>query len=33
MRGFERTTLANMRLNGVRSVIAGCANCGPLRRR
>ena len=28
MRGFERMTLANMRLNGVRSVIAACANCG-----
>ena len=28
MRGFEPMTLANMRLNGVRSVIAACANCG-----
>ena len=28
MRGFEPMTLANMRLNGVRSVIASCANCG-----
>ena len=28
MRGFERMTLANMRLHGVRSVIAACANCG-----
>ena len=28
MRGFERMTLANMRLNGVRSVSATCANCG-----
>jgi hypothetical protein len=28
MRGFERMTLANMRLNGVRSVIAACASCG-----
>ena len=27
MRGFERMTLANMRLHGVRSVIAACANC------
>ena len=30
MRGFERMTLANMRLHGVRSVIAPCANCGRL---
>jgi hypothetical protein len=28
MRGFKPMTLANMRLNGVRSVIASCANCG-----
>ena len=28
MRGFEPMTLANMRLNGVRSVTAACANCG-----
>jgi hypothetical protein len=28
MRGFEPMTLANMRANGVRSVIAACANCG-----
>ena len=28
MRGFEPMTLANMRLNGVRAVIASCANCG-----
>jgi hypothetical protein len=28
MRGFERMTLANMRLHGVRSVIAACTNCG-----
>jgi hypothetical protein len=28
MRGFERMTLANMRLHGVRSVIAACVNCG-----
>ena len=28
MRGFKPMTLANMRLNGVRSVIAACANCG-----
>jgi hypothetical protein len=28
MRGFEPMTLANMRENGVRSVIASCANCG-----
>ena len=28
MRGFEPMTLANMRLNGVRSVIAACDNCG-----
>ena len=28
MRGFEPMTLANMRANGVRSVIALCANCG-----
>ena len=28
MRGFEHMKLANMRLNGVRSVIAACANCG-----
>ena len=28
MRGFERMTLANMRQNGVRSVVASCANCG-----
>ena len=28
MRGFERMTLANIRLHGVRSVIAACANCG-----
>ena len=27
MRGFEHMKLANMRLNGVRSVIAACANC------
>jgi hypothetical protein len=28
MRGFAPMTLANMRHNGVRSVIASCANCG-----
>jgi cytosine/adenosine deaminase-related metal-dependent hydrolase len=28
MRGFEPMTLANMRLNGIRTVIASCANCG-----
>ena len=28
MRGFRPMTLANMRQNGVRSVIASCANCG-----
>ena len=28
MRGVEPMTLANMRANGVRSVIAACANCG-----
>jgi hypothetical protein len=28
MRSFEPTTLANMRLNGVRAVTAACANCG-----
>jgi hypothetical protein len=28
MRGFAPMTLANMRQNGVRSVIALCANCG-----
>ena len=28
MRGFEPMTLANMRANGVRSVIAACASCG-----
>ena len=28
MRGFDSITLANMRLNGVRAVIATCANCG-----
>ena len=28
MRNFEPMTLANMRLNGVRMVIATCANCG-----
>jgi rRNA maturation protein Nop10 len=28
MRGFESMSLANMRQNGVRSVIAACANCG-----
>jgi DNA-directed RNA polymerase subunit RPC12/RpoP len=28
MRSFEPMTLANMRLNGVRMVIASCANCG-----
>jgi hypothetical protein len=28
MRAFEPMTLANMRSNGVRSVIAACANCG-----
>jgi D-alanine-D-alanine ligase-like ATP-grasp enzyme len=28
MRGFEPMSLANMRANGVRSVIAACANCG-----
>jgi hypothetical protein len=28
MRGFEPMTLANMRENGVRSVIASCANFG-----
>jgi hypothetical protein len=25
---FQALTLANMRLNGVRAVIAACANCG-----
>ena len=28
MRRFEPMTLANMRQNGVRAVIASCANCG-----
>jgi hypothetical protein len=28
MRRFEPMSLANMRQNGVRSVIATCANCG-----
>jgi hypothetical protein len=28
MRGFELMTLAYMRLNGIRMVIASCANCG-----
>ena len=28
MRGFEPMTLAYMRLQGVRSVTASCANCG-----
>jgi hypothetical protein len=28
MRDFKPMTLANMRLNGVRAVIAACANCG-----
>jgi hypothetical protein len=28
MRDFKPMTLANMRLNGVRSVTASCANCG-----
>ena len=28
MRGFEPMSLANMRQNGVRMVIASCANCG-----
>ena len=28
MRGFEPMTLSNMRLNGIRMVIASCANCG-----
>ena len=28
MRGFEPMTLTNMRANGVRSIIAACANCG-----
>ena len=28
MRGFEPMSLANMRQNGVRTVIAACANCG-----
>ena len=28
MRRFESMTLANMRENGVRAVIASCANCG-----
>ena len=28
MRDFKPMTLANMRLNGVRCVIAACANCG-----
>jgi DNA-directed RNA polymerase subunit RPC12/RpoP len=28
MRRFEPMTLANMRENGVRAVIASCANCG-----
>jgi hypothetical protein len=28
MRRFAPMTLANMRQNGVRSVIASCANCG-----
>jgi hypothetical protein len=28
MRGFEPMTLANIRLNGIRMVIASCANCG-----
>jgi hypothetical protein len=28
MHGFEPMTLTNMRANGVRSIIAACANCG-----
>jgi DNA-directed RNA polymerase subunit RPC12/RpoP len=28
MRGFEPMMLANMRLNGIRMVVASCANCG-----
>jgi hypothetical protein len=28
MRDFKPLTLANMRLNGVHSVIASCPNCG-----
>ena len=33
MRDFKPMTLANMRQNGVRMIIAACAQCGPLRRR
>ena len=28
MRDFKPMTLTNMRANGVRSIIAACANCG-----